>query len=248
MNLSKIGSKAFNAFSFSGLVSLVLLWGGLATADVYISPRKPDGIALLTPPPSPNSPEQAADLETVRSVVKARTPEELARANKDATLSLFNFQPAIGPFFKPGQFPRLESFFECVKTNISDSINIPKDHWQRLRPYQVDKTLATGKPEKNASYPSGHSTRGTVQSLLLAEIFPEKREAILEFGRTIGWDRVILAKHFPTDVNAGRVLGQAIVRELMTNENFKRDLADVKKEVQQVLPLKAEPASVGAGQ
>jgi len=34
----------------------------------------------------------------------------------------------------------------------------------------------------------------------------------------------------------------------MTNENFKRDLADVKKEVQQVLPLKAEPASVGAGQ
>lgn len=71
-----------------------------------------------------------------------------------------------------------------------------------------------------------------MQSLILAEVFPERRAAILDFGRTIGWDRVIIGKHYPTDVNAGRVLGQAIFRELMKSPAFQRDLAAAKAEVQ----------------
>jgi acid phosphatase (class A) len=42
---------------------------------------------------------------------------------------------------------------------------------------------------------------------------------------------VVLGKHFPTDVCAGRVLGQAIVRELKANPAFQRDFAAVKAEV-----------------
>ncbi len=201
-------------------------------AEQYLRPNQPDGIALLAPPPVADSPEQAADLATARAVFKARTAEELARANKDANLSLFNFAPAIGDFFQPGKFPKMEAFLDGVKTNISDTINVTKNHWNRLRPYQVDKELWIGKPEKSSSYPSGHSTRGTVQALLLAELFPEKREKILEIGRNIGWDRVLIGKHFPTDVVAGRVLGQAIVRELKANPHFQRDFAEVKKEIQ----------------
>ena len=213
--------------TFIGLLAILPL-----SAEQYLQPNQPDGVALLAPPPVAGSPEQAADLSTARAVFKARTAEELARANKDASLSLFNFAPAIGDFFQPGKFPKMEAFFEGVKTNISDAITIPKNHWHRLRPYQLEKELSLGKPEKSFSYPSGHSTRGTVQSLLLAELFPEKREKILEIGRNIGWDRVLIGKHFPTDVVAGRVLGQAIVRELKANPTFQHDLAEVKKEIQ----------------
>ena len=71
-----------------------------------------------------------------------------------------------------------------------------------------------------------------MQSLLLAELFPEKREAILEYGRSIGWYRVIMGKHFPTDIYAGRVLGRAVVRELMKSPAFQRDFAAAKAEVQ----------------
>jgi acid phosphatase (class A) len=66
---------------------------------------------------------------------------------------------------------------------------------------------------------------------VLAELFPEKREAILTIGRDIGWDRVLIGKHFPTDVYAGRVLGQAIVRELRANAAFEHDLANAKAEI-----------------
>ena len=123
------------------------------------------------------------------------------------------------------------SAISVVKTNVSSVINIPKEHWLRKRPYQLDSSLELGKPEKSASYPSGHSTRGMMQALILAEIFPDKRDAILQHGRDIGWDRVLIGKHFYTDVCAGRVLAQAIVQELHKSPAFERDLAEVKAEV-----------------
>ena len=241
MNLkSSSPTRAFQRSLYPLLRAFILLLcvsAPLLGGEAYLAPHQPDGVALLPPPPAPDSAEQAADLASARAVFKARTPAEQARAETDSSLSLFNFAPAIGLSFQPGKFPKMETLFQCVKTNISDVINIPKDHWKRSRPYELDKELLLGKPESSFSYPSGHSTRGTMQALLLVELFPEKREAILEFGRTIGWDRVLVGKHFPTDVYAGRVLGQAIVRELMANPSFQRDLAEVKSEVQERQPV-----------
>jgi acid phosphatase (class A) len=122
-----------------------------------------------------------------------------------------------------------------------------KDHWQRRRPYQMDEHLSLGRLEPSYGYPSGHSTRGMVQALLLAELFPEQRDAILAIGRNIGWDRVLIGKHFPTDIYAGRVLAQAIVREFLASPAFQRDLADAKAEAQAAKQLKPGLHS-GAGQ
>jgi len=213
------------------VLCLTVATGNSTARGVYLADGQPDGVALLPPPPEPGSDEQAADLATARMVFKARTPEEETRANKDGNLSLFNFAPAIGPDFEPGRHPRLEALFGRVKKELSSPINASKNHWKRLRPYQVDPALNLGAKEPSPSYPSGHSTVGTVQALLLAELFPEKRAAILAFGREIGWDRVVLGKHFPTDVQAGRVLGQAIVRELMTSSAFRQDLEEARAEV-----------------
>jgi len=222
------------ARSVCGLFLLVWLAFRSATPllaqEHYLLPGHPDGVALLAPPPVTGSEEAAADLATARLVFKHRTRAEESRANKDAGLSLFLFAPAIGPEFKPGKFPRVEELFNRVKAEISDTINAPKNHWKRARPYEVDPHLALGKPEDNYSYPSGHSTRGTVYALLMAEIFPENRDALLAIGRDIGWDRVLIGKHFPTDVQAGRVLGQAIFHELMASPAFQRDLAEAKAE------------------
>ena len=96
----------------------------------------------------------------------------------------------------------------------------------------MDEQLGLGAPEKSFGYPSGHSTRGTVEALLLAELFPEHKEAILAIGRNIGWDRVLIGKHFPTDIYAGRVLGQAIVHELQSSPAFQHDFAEARAELQ----------------
>jgi acid phosphatase (class A) len=51
-------------------------------------------------------------------------------------------------------------------------------------------------------------------------------------GRSLGWHRVQMAEHYPTDIYAGRVLAQAIVRELKSNPEFQHDFAEVKTELQ----------------
>jgi acid phosphatase (class A) len=50
-------------------------------------------------------------------------------------------------------------------------------------------------------------------------------------GQRIGWDRVLTGYHFYSDVQAGRVIGQAIVREMMANPAFQHDLAEAKAEI-----------------
>jgi acid phosphatase (class A) len=223
---------------------LVTAWP-LCADSQYLSPGKPDGVALLAPPPAVGSAEEAADLASARAVFKARTPDERARAFKDASLSLFLFTPAIGPLFQPGKLPKTEALFQKVKTDLAEPINTAKDYWKRRRPYEMDEALTLGRPEKSFGYPSGHSTRGTVQALLLAELFPERKEAILATGRDIGWDRVLIGKHFPTDIYAGRVLAQAIVRELRASPAFQHDLAEANAEVQGALRQVAPPATDG---
>ncbi|MCU0784924.1 MAG: phosphatase PAP2 family protein [Verrucomicrobia bacterium] len=224
------------------LRSLVALWlvlffitATLLAGEKYLALNQPDGIALLPPPPVPNSAEQAADLASARAVFQAAPPEEKARAEKYAFLTIFKFAPVIGEYFKHGKVPKTEAFFDKVKASLGNSINPAKEYWKRERPYQADATLSYGKPESSYSYPSGHSAVGTVQALILGELFPDKREAILEIGRSIGWDRVVIGKHFPTDVYAGRTLAQAIVRELKTNPDFQRDFAEAKAEVRAAL-------------
>ena len=215
----------------STLLLTICLVLPLRASDRYLAPGKPDGVALLAPPPAPGSEEEAADLQMSRELVKARTDVETARAKVNAKLTIFTFTQAIGPIFQPGKFPKSEALMAEIRKEMREVVNAPKNYWKRKRPYQMDSSLVFGQPEDSYSYPSGHSTVGTVDALMLAELFPEKREAILALGRQIGWDRVLTGYHFVTDVRAGRVLAQAIVRQLMDSPAFQHDLAEAKAEI-----------------
>ena len=230
MNFLAVRSPLRRPAAVLALGLLLLTGTTLPAGQPYLPPGLPDGIALLPPPPAPGSAEQAADLESAREVFAGRTPELQARAFRDASLSFSIFTPIIGSALETHELPKTEALMEKVKAEIGGIIDAPKDYFRRKRPYQVEPALTLGNSEPSYSYPSGHSVRGTVYSMILAEIFPEKREQLLAFGRAIGWDRVLIGKHFPTDVYAGRVLGKAIVRELMSSRRFRHDLAKARKE------------------
>ncbi len=67
------------------------------------------------------------------------------------------------------------------------------------------------------SYPSGHAVVGALLAIVLAEMVPEQRAALFAFGWDYGEARVISGVHFPSDVEAGRILGTTLV-ELMLAE------------------------------
>jgi acid phosphatase (class A) len=243
---SNLQSHIFKGSRHASLfvLALVLATAAPLFADTpYITTNRLDSVSLLPPPPGRGSAEEAADLGTVRSVFNGRTDTEKTRAMKDSGLAFSLFASAIGLQFDLQKLPKTRALLGKVKTDIGEVINAPKNHFKRLRPYQIDEHLVLGAPEPSFSYPSGHSTRGTVYSLVIAELFPEKKDAILAIGRDIGWDRVLIGKHFPTDIYAGRVLGYAIVRELHASNAFQHDIEQAMAEIRDV-EHQAVPAQV----
>src|SRR5271170_1582370 len=217
---------------FAALLASVNLVSFAQDANLnYLAPGKPDAVALLAPPPLPDSQEQAADLAEVRMVFHDATSNDVTAAFSERKFNIFDFAPAIGDFFQPGRFPATEAFFHNVQKDAEKVTDSAKDYYKRPRPYVVDPSLAVGKLEKSYSYPSGHSTESMVLALVLAGVFPDKHDAIIAEARNIGWHRVEIARHYPTDIYAGRVLAQAIVREMNKNPDFQHDLAAAKAEI-----------------
>ena len=122
-------------------------------------------------------------------------------------------------------------FFERVQKDAAAVTDDAKAYYKRPRPFTVDPSLALGKLEKNFGYPSGHSAESMVLALVLADLFPDQHDAIIAEARVISWHRVEIARHYPTDIYAGHVFAQAIVREMKASSDFQRDFAEVKAEL-----------------
>ena len=206
----------------------------------YLPTGTPDFIALLPPPPVSGSSEDQTELDETCRIHTSSTADQLARSKDENKLTIFHFAPIIGPWFQPGKFPQTEALFKQVEAEAKQTSDTAKNYWKRARPYNADPARFPHAIEHEAktsySYPSGHSTRGTAFAFLLAELFPEKRDALLAKGRESGWLRIQGGVHYPEDVFAGRVLGQALVREFMCSTSFQRDLAAAKAELAAARP------------
>jgi acid phosphatase (class A) len=197
----------------------------------YLANSHLDPITLLAPPPLPDSPEQAADLAEVRAISRAAPRNDVASAFSEGKYNVFNFASAVGSFFQSASLPKTTAFFRHIQKETKTVTDNAKDYWKRPRPFVIDPSLASEKLEKSFSYPSGHSTESMVLALVLADLFPDQHDAIVAEARSIGWHRVEIARHYPTDIYAGRVLAQAIVREMKQNPDFQKDFAEAKAEI-----------------
>ena len=202
-----------------------------AEAWHYLRAGQPDSAGLLAPPPLPNSAEQTADMAAVVAIYHACSTNDAALAFGEKKFSIFNFTPALGGCLQPGKFPKTEAFFTHVLKDAAAATGKAKAYWTRPRPFTTNPSLASGKLEKSFGYPSGHACEGMVLALVLADLFPDQSEAVLAIGRDLGWHRVWIGRHYPTDIYAGRVFALAIVREMKASPDFQRDLAVARAEI-----------------
>jgi acid phosphatase (class A) len=102
-------------------------------------------------------------------------------------------------------------------------------------------TAPTADPVYSPSYPSGHATVGAMMAILLAQMVPEQRSALFARGWDYGEARVISGVHFPTDVEAGRVLGTMLVGLMQNDSRFRSDLTAARRELRAALDLPSSP-------
>ena len=110
-----------------------------------------------------------------------------------------------------------------------------KKHYNRIRPFKyygvpTCNSKQEGELSTNGSYPSGHTTIGWAEALVLAEINPDRQNEILKRGFEMGQSRVICGYHWQSDVDAARIVASAVVARLHANDEFQRYLAAAKKE------------------
>jgi len=91
-------------------------------------------------------------------------------------------------------------------------VAIGKRAFKRLRPYQALPSVHTGrKPLRDSSFPSGHTTAifaWLVPILLTSGIWLSVFMPLaLLIGLSVGWSRMYLGLHYPSDVAAGAILG-----------------------------------------
>ncbi len=201
-----------------------------ADAPRFLRASSINVLELLPDPPSASSTEMEQEYATLSRVQTARSPADVARARREATMTVFLFDDVLGLWFSPQNCARTAKLFLQIGTDARFFSNSAKKHWNRLRP-ATRPGFTPLLSEESTSYPSGHSTRATVWAEILANIFPDKRNALLERGRQIGFDRVIAGVHFPSDVYAGRVIGHNVARELLANPVFRVELERVKAEL-----------------
>jgi acid phosphatase (class A) len=228
--------QRFLSSAYSAVLALLLFSAAAGRADepTYLAAGHPDATIFLAPPPVPSSTEQSADLAETVAVHQAfagDAKDEEAGWSKKKLLHAVLANSTNAAAYKPGTLPKAEAFFKRISNEAGNVVDTAKDFWKRPRPYTIKPDLLAGKIESSFGYPSGHSTGGMVTALLLAELYPDRAQEILAIGREIGWHRVELGKHYPTDVIAGRVLAMTIVREMKNSPDFQRDFAAVKKEI-----------------
>ncbi|MEO6848963.1 MAG: phosphatase PAP2 family protein [Chthoniobacterales bacterium] len=181
----------------------------------------------IVPPPPSGSWMEKQDVNEVLALQKAATPKQIALAKWDFNLSVFTFSEVLGKKFTAKRYPQTAAFFLGLNNLIQKENNFLKSHFKRPHPFEVDphvKRIVVAPP--GYSYPSYHSARCVVFSNVLAMLDPANKAAFHQVAEQVEIDRVLAGEHFPSDIRAGKYLGQLIYAQLLKDKNF---LADLKK-------------------
>ena len=217
----------------------------------YLQPNQlPDTVALLPPPPAAGSAALAADEEMYKATRKLKETPRWTLAAKDAELrfpaATEVFSCALGMKISAEATPHLNMLLRRVRMDSSRANDKPKDHYKRQRPFMVTKEAScTPKEEarmKPDSYPSGHASIGWAWALTLAEVAPDRADAILARGLAYGQSRVVCGVHYKSDVDAGRIVGASTVSRLHADPVYTAQVAAARKEVEAARAAGRKPA------
>ena len=212
----------------------------LPASAAMLDPSDFDASRFLPPPPAQDSARTRAELSELEAFAATTSKEHKAAAAadaKDETPDIFN--AAIG--FDIASVPQTQKLLQIVVDEEEPDTKAAKAYFHRLRPYAVIPSLHTCTPTKpgkaaNAnSYPSGHATLAFSMGVVLAQVMPDRAQAILARSAEYAENRLICGVHYRSDIVAGQQFGTVLALKLMQRPAFQQQMATSAAE------LKARP-------
>ena len=176
------------AFSQTEIAPPVATMAKPAKTFKVLSPLDVDPSLLLAPPAKDGSDVQKGELQEVLRLYRTTGQERRAQAewddkHEDSQI----FTATLGPAFDLAKLPRTAEFLKLVENEQSVAATAGKRYFLRMRPWAMDTSIkpCDYKPGANpkTSFPSGHATLGYSVSYVLAQLIPEKSQALLERAR-----------------------------------------------------------------
>jgi len=210
----------------------------------FLNPSDVNPAHLLPPPPKDGSEAQTREMDAVKHLIQTRTKERHEQAHWDASHEdTTPWQVAIGLDFDFKKFPATAKLLEDVLNDQTVATSAAKNYFKRKFPVAAAMPGDTygqwscddedRKPETRPlrSYPSGHATMGFTFGVVLADLVPEKAQAILARSNEYAYSREVCGDHYHSDVEAGHVLGTVVGALLLHNEALKPEVDAAKQEL-----------------
>ena len=204
--------------------------------STYITPG-----VLFEASPLPNWPQSAAavdaDLQAVLAAQALRTPADVQEAQLDAARSPVAWAhdaAGLGATFTEQRYPATTALLLALNEDmraVNRAANLKRGY--RARPAIVDgrvKSIFADNLNNSASYPSARAASSRVWALLLGDVFTQRRTALLAHANRSAQLRLLGGAHFPSDIDAGKQVGDAYYAKVLVHPEFQRALVLAKQE------------------
>jgi acid phosphatase (class A) len=198
--------------------------GKPAATSRFLQPGDLDPALVLPPPPKDDDPAAVEGRAELHRIAAARTPERLAQAKADDELEDVRAIAApLGPAFSLERFPATAKLFADLRSEDSVAAKRAKAYFKRERPFFYDHALDV--------CDDAHDTMAWSASAVLANLMPGNAQVILAHTSDYVESRLVCGVHYRSDLEAGHVLGTALVARLMTKPAFAAEVDAARAEL-----------------
>ena len=198
----------------------------------FLPPDALDFKALLPAPPAPDSPATRAEITEVLRLQATRTPAQAARCRQIEGEDIFLFgSEVLGVWFNAANLPQTAKFFTMVREDFGPINRAAKAVWPRRRPPFADpRVIPCVDFADTGAYPSGHGIQSALWVGLLSAIFPDQVVGFQQRAEATLRYKLLSGVHYASDLQAGRLLGEAVARELLKNPAVWKILDELRTE------------------
>lgn len=159
-----------------------------------------------------------------------------ALQDAEAISSLYFLSDAMGPrlgkaflaAYDKGEIGKAAALIKASEVSTSAA----KKHFNYPRPFLHEGNTIHLVPDDvvvkdnvrytadGGSFPSGHTNTGYTDALLMAEMVPERFEALVTRGARYGYSRLILGVHYPLDVMGSRMVAERNVATYLNDARY----------------------------
>ncbi|NIG13145.1 phosphatase PAP2 family protein [Pantoea sp. Cy-640] len=213
-------------------------WLKASGYDFRIKENQQAGIALLASFSAlPPAVLDASRANVTAINLNATAPvRRQALADAEAISSLYFLADALGPrlgkaflaAYDKGEIAQAAALIKASEVSTSAA----KKHFNYPRPFLQPGNTIHLVPDDvvindnqrytadGGSFPSGHTNTGYTDALLLAEMVPERFNALLTRGARYGYSRLVLGVHYPLDVIGSRMVAERNVAHYLNDGQY----------------------------